>query len=84
MISNNHCDDISPSGWIDFEHELRRRHLSSDDFELSVDDSVMAIGPSRPGRNLVVVRHRRRGTVRHYDYITWKTNLIRDVSAGVF
>ena len=77
-------DNVCPREWIDFEHELRRRHLSSDDFLLSTGEPVVVAGAARVTRDSIVVRHRLSNTVRQYDCATWQTDLIRDVNAGAF
>jgi hypothetical protein len=84
MNTQERGDNICPREWIDFENELRRRHLSSDDFTLSIDDPSTAASAFRPLSDLIIVRHGRSNTVRRYDCMTWKTDLIRDVYAGAF
>jgi hypothetical protein len=77
-------DHVGMREWIDFEHELRRRHLSSDEFTLSADEPVRVAGTRQRPRELVTVRHSRSGTARDYDAMTWKTDFIHDVHAGAF
>jgi hypothetical protein len=86
MKPENLYDHVGPSQWIDFEHELRRRHLSSDEFVLSADEPLVAVGSAPPTCDMVTVRHRHSGTVtvREYNSLTWKADLIRDVNAGAF
>jgi hypothetical protein len=84
MGAEQRDDHVSPRQWIDFEHELRRRHLSSAEFAMTVGGPVVAPGSARPSRDLVRVRHQGSGTAREYDAATWKTDFIHDVHAGAF
>jgi transcriptional regulator with XRE-family HTH domain len=75
---------IHPSERADFEHELRRRQRSPDEFILSTGDPTMTVGSIQPTRDLVIVRHRQSGMARGYNYKTWVMDFIRDLDAGTF
>jgi hypothetical protein len=75
---------IRPSEWADFEHELRRRQRSPNEFVLSTGDPTMTVGSIQPTRDLVIVRYRRTGMARGYNYQTWVIDCISDLDAGRF
>lgn len=75
---------IHQSEHDDFERELRRLGRSPDEFELSTQDPVMIGTHIQPTRGTVTVRHIKSGMAREYSYMTWVTDSIRDVTAGVF
>jgi hypothetical protein len=75
---------IHPSEWADFEHEMRRRGRSSGEFILSTADPLMEPGRIQATRDLVVVRRRGSSAVRGYSFMTWLTDFLRDLDAGMF
>ena len=75
---------IHPSEKEDFDRELRRHRLSPDDFELTADDPVMTGPQIQATRGTVTVSNTKTGVSRTYSYMTWVTDFIRDLEAGIY
>jgi hypothetical protein len=44
----------------------------------------MTVGSIQPTRDLVIVRQRKSGLARGYNYMTWVTDFIGDLEVGKF
>lgn len=77
------ANSIHRSEREDFETEVRRRRRSPDEFELLTDDPVMTGTHIQPTRGTVTARNKSTGAARTYSYMTWVTDFMRDLDAGV-
>lgn len=79
MLTNS----IHPSELEDFETEVRRRQRSPDEFELLTDDPMITGTHIQATRGTVTVRNKITGSAQTYSYMTWVTDFMRDLDAGV-